>query len=183
LGTLRGELMKPERVKQFQAALNRQLGDAHKRANSSAAERDRQLAELDTEIDRMVAAVAEGLLSPALRTRLEAAEAERAQLRAATQPQSAGILSILPDALARNEKAIRELPATLGRDVDRARHVLKRLLGEIKFRAAPEGDALVAEIRVGAGALLRLVSNATTENCVGSGGPLTPQFSADVRLT
>jgi hypothetical protein len=56
--------------------------------------------------------------------------------------------------------------------VDRARHVLKRLLGEIKLRATPEGDALVAEIRVGAGALLRLVSNGTTENCVGSGGPL-----------
>ena len=156
----------------FQAALNRQLGYARKRANSSAAERERRLADFGTEIDRMVAAVVEGLLSPALRTRLEAAEAERARLRAATQPQSFRILSILPDALARYEKAIRELPATLGRDVDRAWHALKRLLGEIKLRVAPEGDALLAEIRVGSGALLRPVSNDATEICVGSGGRL-----------
>jgi hypothetical protein len=155
----------------FQAALNRQLGYARKRANSSAAERERRLADFGTEIDRMVAAVVEGLLSPALRTRLEAAEAERARLRAATQPQSFRILSILPDAVARYEKSIRELPATLGRDVDRA-HALKRLLGEIKLRVAPEGDALLAEIRVGAGALLRPVSNDATEICVGSGGSI-----------
>jgi hypothetical protein len=158
----------------FQAAFNRQLGHAHKRANSSAAGRERRLADLGTEIDRMVAAVAEGLLSPARRTRLAAAEAERGRLQAATQPQSSRILSILPDALARYEKAIRELPATLGRDVDRARQALKRLLGEIKLRVAPEGDALLAEIRVGAGALLRPVSNDATEICVGSGGAIRP---------
>jgi hypothetical protein len=117
---------------------------------------------LGTEIGRIVAAVAEGLLSPALRTRLEAAEAERARLRAATQPQSFRILSIVPDALALYIKPIRELPATLGRDVDRAWHALRRLLGEIKLRVAPEGDALLPEIRVGAGALLRPVSNDAT---------------------
>jgi hypothetical protein len=65
------------------------------------------------------------------------------------------VLAIVSDALARYKRAVRTLPATLARDVDQARHMLKRLPDEVRLR--PDGEA---ELRIGAESLLRLVANA-----------------------
>jgi hypothetical protein len=52
---------------------------------------------------------------------------------------------------------VRTLPATLARDVDQARHMLKRLLGEVRLR--PDG---VAGLRIWAESLRRLVASGAT---------------------
>jgi hypothetical protein len=53
---------------------------------------------------------------------------------------------------------VRTLPATLARDVDQARHMLKRLLGEVRLR--PDG---VAGLRIWAESLRRLVASGATK--------------------
>jgi len=101
----------------------------------------------------MVAAVAAGLLSPTLKSKLQAAEAERTVLMSTS---SASAVSAVADLVPRLADTYRTLVEHLEhmppRYVDRARTTLKGLIGEI--RLLPEGGHLTAEFELEGGRLL-----------------------------
>ena len=101
----------------------------------------------------MVAAIAAGLLSPALKTKLEAAEAERAALGLdRLTPDTAGVMDLLPRLTESYSTLIENLEKVPPRYLDRARTTLRGLLGEI--RLTPEGEHLIAEFELEGGRLL-----------------------------
>lgn len=99
-----------------------------------------RLAQLEREIKHLVEAIATCGVSEALRTRLAAAEAERASVTAelATVPD-ATIPHLLPRLVDRYRKLLDDFPATLQRKPDAAREALRHLLGDCTVVETNEG--------------------------------------------
>jgi hypothetical protein len=100
----------------------------------------------------VVAAIAAGLLSPTLKSKLEAAEAERAAL--VSHPSETDIptvATILPRLAGTYAALVENLEHVSPRYVDRARTALKGLIGEV--RLIPEGEHLTAEFELEGGRL------------------------------
>jgi hypothetical protein len=103
-----------------------------------------RLSEVTREIEHLLGAVAAGLLSPTLKIRLEAAEAERAGLLVAEGGSAASrVGEVLPRLADTYRTMVENLEQVPPRFVDRARTTLKGLIGEI--RLVPEGGGLTAE--------------------------------------
>ena len=111
------------------------------------------MAELGAEIEHMAAAIAAGLLSPTLRTKLETAEAEREHLvsdQGASNPPT--VVDLLPRLAQTYSALVENLEGVPPRYVDRARTTLKGLVGQI--RLIPEGECLTAEFELEGSRLL-----------------------------
>jgi hypothetical protein len=74
---IKAELSTPEYLEEFKRGVRQVLADFRRAHNSRRTARDKRLAELNSEIEHMVAAIAAGLFRPTLKSKLEAAEAER----------------------------------------------------------------------------------------------------------
>ena len=95
LARIKAELGSPEYLDEFKRAVRQALTDARDACAAHRQARAKRLAELSGEIEHMVAAVAAGLLSPALTTRLEAAESERVRLsHALVAPHSSTVVDL-----------------------------------------------------------------------------------------
>ncbi len=138
---------------EFKRDVRQALADECAARSAQQDVRTERLAALGAEIEHMVAAVAAGLLSPTLKTKLEAAEAERSVLMSTSTAAAVSVVADLVPRLADTYRTLVEhLECVPPRYVDRARTTLKGLIGEI--RLIPEGGHLTAEFELECGRLL-----------------------------
>jgi hypothetical protein len=90
--------------------------------------------------------------TPSAKEMLETAERRVADLEAALQaPAVKSRVAVLPTVV---ETYLKDLKGSLGRDTERARSLLAKLIGQVTLRR--DGDRLVAELRGNLPALLEL---------------------------
>ncbi len=116
-----------------------------RRVTPPATARKRQVTELDkarTELENITNAIRQGVLTPTTKQMLEEAERRGAYLEAALKTPTVkhNALAILPSVV---EGYLKDLRGSLGRNPERARELLVKLLGPITLRR--DGDKLVAK--------------------------------------
>jgi hypothetical protein len=114
------------------------VADVRRARIAQGAARETRLAELSGEIEHMVAAIAAGLLSPTLKSKLEAAEAERAALVSHPSETDIPTVATILRLAGTYAALVENLEHVPPRYVDRARTALKGLIGEV--RLIPEGE-------------------------------------------
>lgn len=166
LATLRNELVTPARLERYRrriAAGGRKKEEARgaqthaARARLAAAERTR---------DNIMRAIKAGIFTPTTKAELMDAEADVTAARAAigAVPEKAAAAKAGTRAVAELEEMVAALPAMLGKDADRAREILRRLLGTV--RLVREKGGLFAVLETAPGRLLPVAS------ANGSGGQI-----------
>lgn len=160
LGPMHGELFSPERVKRMVAEMEVMFAEQLKRRAQDAAQRPKELADLDARIERLRQRQRAGdpdLTTDEIQGAIEQAQQKRIQLEA-TLPEakrSAAVLATLPKAAALYRQQIE-----LGLDGDpraalKARVILRRLFGgKIILRPGPQ-RSLFAEFEIQPSALIR----------------------------
>ena len=133
-----------------------------------------RLQDIEREIENLMDAIKQGIITPSTKAALEKAEAERATLLKAAQvpqPTDAKVSTFLPSAVSRLKALVDDLAHVTQPQVDKARAVLRTMLGtQIILHPTADGDTryLTAEISGDYSGLLRL---ATGQNKFGSGSP------------
>jgi site-specific DNA recombinase len=118
-----------------------------------AADQGKRISQLGREIEHMTAAIAGGLLSPALAQKLREAEGERERLKAPPVKRVPSIL--VPNVRARFSEMVTGLEQILLRDPERGREELRGILeGKIKLQPDESGKFLWADYSLGLRALL-----------------------------
>jgi hypothetical protein len=148
LGIIREDLLSPSAVAEMQAVVAALLAEQRRQSAARAEIARRRAKELEGEIARLVDAVAEMGLSPALRARLQAAETERAAL-ADQSPVKEGKI---PDVMPRYRRLLADLGSALSDDIPKAREMLRGYFGEI--RLVEEGREVFADLKEEPAALL-----------------------------
>ena len=151
LAEIQNEILSSHAVAYLTAQVNKALERGKSRETSARRALEADLCKVEQEVENIKQAVRFGKATATLLEMLEEAESKVRRLRAelsATQKDKATIRAI-PGLV---ERYVRDLRVTLGRDVDRARALLPRLLGEVVLR--PEKDGLMYEIRGNLGVLL-----------------------------
>jgi site-specific DNA recombinase len=170
---IRDQLLTPARIELMKRHLAVALAAKTKEADKLDADRKQRLAQLTREIDGYVDAIGQGLLSPTLRSKLEAAESERSHLEAAVAPASPRAVRMLPNAVKRYRELVADLPTAFANDPERARDLLRRLVGSIRMvrqRNDAGRWALWAELEIQPQRLLSLAGLTPSEANSGSGG-------------
>lgn len=148
LSVVREELVSPEALAEAQAAIKASLSERRRTMASKIREHRERLAELDGEIQRLVDAIATVGLSPAVATRLRAAESERETLRhaAAASPDLDPTSEANVDRMfAQYRRLVANLQHALEHDRDRARALLQELIGTV--RITQQGEQIWAELQ------------------------------------
>jgi hypothetical protein len=146
---IREDLRDPALVNEFE----RRFKIAMRAATPKAADQGKRIAQLGREIEHITAAIAGGLLSPALAQKLREAEGELGRLKAAPVKRAPSIL--VPNVRLRFAEMITDLEQILLRDPERGREVLRGILGEkIKLQPDKSGEFLWAEYSLGMSALI-----------------------------
>lgn len=143
LADLRAELLEPAAIADMRRAVRQALATHERAAGAGDTAAEARLQALEGEISRLADAVAQLGLSEALRTRLAAAEAERATLRAQLATRAAPRPAVDLDGLAaRWRRMVMDLGGVLaGEDRERARGLLADLLGPVTIGTdAATGD-------------------------------------------
>ncbi len=142
LDALFNELFTPQAV----AYLTQQIDAAIARATKSPEKRRAQLqdglAQAKAELENVLTAIRQGLVTPATRGLLETCERRVAECEAALRPQptTLPVVTSLPTVVARY---LSDLRATLNTDVEAARALLAKGLGSVILRR--DGSRLLAE--------------------------------------
>ena len=113
-----------------------------------------------------------GTAHTSLRDELDALESERAQLTASAPP-TARAVQMLPNAIEKYRAPVAALPVAFARDPERARKLVRRLVGTI--RLVRQGKNLFAQLELVQGSLVKLAGDAVpapTPGVVGSGGSI-----------
>lgn len=120
-----------------------------------------ELDQAQGELENIKTAIRRGIITDTTKTMLEEAERRVAELKGAFRvvPARSQKVTALPSTV---EAYLKDLKGTLGRDTDRARGLLARLVGRIALRRM--GDRLVAEM---AGNLPGLIN---LDGCLGKDG-------------
>ncbi len=157
LQVIRQELFTPDAVAYVTQRLNVAIQAKVRERQTALADRRRlehALGEATAELENIMNAIRRGLISDLTKQMLEEAEARVRDLREQlAKPTSAQLhaLAALPRLV---QDQLQDLQRVLDQDVDRARAILRRLLGEIVLHPKPEG--LVAELRGNVEGLLAL---------------------------
>ena len=149
LYAIREELLSPAAIAELQETVKDVLAARRREAAELAQAARARIAELDSEIARLVDAVATVGISPALTARLQQAEAERERVTAEQDSNVPGGAVI--DALQRYRKLLADLEQSLSSDTDRAREILRRMIAPAEM-VAREGQVFV-EIETGRAAI------------------------------
>lgn len=166
LAVVRDELLSPAAMADLHAVAREALASARRSAAPKAP--PARLAALQGEIARLVDAVAQVGLSDALRARLAAAEAERAEIeRAAERSAPAAPLPTAAQIIAGYRRRLLQLKESLEADADRhrTRALLAEMLGQVTLVSDDEGgqwaemDEPAARVAL-AGSLMGVVAGA-----------------------
>jgi hypothetical protein len=138
--------------------------------------REAELRKAEREMETIRQDVRLGKATVPLLEMVEEATAKVQRLRAelGAEPKAKAIVKILPGLV---ERYARDLRATLGRDTDRARLMLSRLLGDVILR--PEKDDLWAEVRRNSRVL---VDGVRYVDAVGAGRAVHPVSGIAIRV-
>ena len=138
---VKDDLSDPDLVEHVTREVRRRLCAGRPKAANPA-----RIAQLESEIDNLVNALATGALrsSPALASRLAAAEAELARLKERAA-ERVPIERLIPHIGERYRALVRELERTAERDPQRAHQALSEALEEA-ITLHPENGVLLAEI-------------------------------------
>src|SRR5205807_5949094 len=102
--------------------------------------KEAELAKARTQLENIKAAILEGIRTPSTKEMLEAAERRVAELEAdLLAPAAKSKIAVLPSLV---EMYLNDLRGSLGRDTERARDLLVKLVGQITLRR--DGNGLVA---------------------------------------
>ena len=158
-------MLAPEAVAKIEERVRSLLGELHDQTRDAATARTARINELTAEIGRLVDAIAQMSLSPALRDRLTAAEQELARLNAASR-QSPAMSAYDSSRIRTRIKAMAaELEAALAADIPVARDVLAKKLGDIVVEERDDG--VYAQIDIGPVLLQAAGANVSKSGCGG----------------
>ena len=153
IGYLEAALADPRTLAWIEESAIARAAELSRRPSVSGQDPRARQAQLGREIERMVDAIATVGASPALSTRLRAAEAELGALKRAT---TRATVSALPAAVRQRARAMaRDLAGALRQETGRAREALRAAFGEI--RLVPEGERVYAEFEDAAERLMLAV--------------------------
>ena len=165
LGFLRDELLTPAAMAGLEQEIAERLASRCEEMAAAESRAASRRTELAREIGRLTDAIAEMGLSPALRGRLERAERELEALDQPTRrPAPADDAMAIRDRLRRMTL---DLLGTLERDVDRARDVLRGLLGGVAL--VREDETVYVEIETRLDRLLVAAGGASLGRVAGEG--------------
>jgi len=144
LGVIEREILSPEAIDYLTEKVNGALQRADRQNLRAQRALEADLRDAEREAENIKQAVRHGKATATLLEMLETAEAKVRHLRAesAAQPPSQAVVRALPGAV---ERYVRDLRSVLDHDIDRARFMLSRLLGEVIL--SPDGPGVVAEVR------------------------------------
>ena len=163
LAAVQNDILSPQSIVYLTRKVNEALAKAISRSQSARRGLVAELGKAEQELENLKQAVRLGKATIPLLEMLEEATEKVHRMRShlATEPRTTARIQVLPVIV---EKYARDLRATLGRDVDRARVMLSRFLGDITLK--PAKDGLYAEVRGNFGVLL---DGTGTANSVGAG--------------
>jgi DNA invertase Pin-like site-specific DNA recombinase len=176
LSLVRDEILSPEALATVQSDVARIVAEARRDRERAGARAQTRAAELDREIANLVDAVASAGFSGALKDRLRAAEAERAELQAAqaSLPQKHELQGI-PAAYRR---LVADLQGSLARDIPRARKLLQGALGTVTL--TQEGGEVYAEVELWGGGGVEARRAPESAKAAGASAPARPRLYADL---
>ena len=168
--TIENQVFSPEAVAyltdQVNAAIER-LAKQAPAATATARNRDREMSQARAELENIKAAIRQGILTPSTKTMLEEAEARVARLEGASSAPASiprTKVTAIPTVIA---GYLHDLRKTLGRDTERARTILSRLVGQITLQSVKDG--LVAEVRANVPGILNPQELRYCQNGAGRG--------------
>jgi site-specific DNA recombinase len=158
---IRTRLLAPDAVaafvQEYHAERRRLAADRHRRRETDAA----QLAELDRQIANIVDAIAEGVASPAMKTRLAALEGRRGALAQDTATAAQKVVGIHPRTVDVYRRAVSELETTIACDAagrGEAMEAVRSLVSRIDVHPLPERGQFQLKVHGLIAALLTLPS-------------------------
>ncbi len=147
LDAIKAELFSDAAIELFVKETTRLLTEQSAKRKPELEQAKQRLAKTISAIGNLLTAIKEGYASASVKAELGTAEAEKESLLrfiAGTEENARAIVTALPNAVVRYRALIDNLDTTLQRDIDRARHQLRTLLGEIKLH--PTDGHLEAEL-------------------------------------
>jgi site-specific DNA recombinase len=165
LGILRADLLSPDAIAEMQSVVTAILAERRKAEAGGAEARARRFSELDREIENLVGAIAQIGMSEALRSRLQAAEFERAELATVKQDQVS--VGKIKDVMPRYRRLLANLQGELSEEAERARPILAGYFQEIRLEER-EGDVF-AVLKENAAGLLIAAGGTSLEMVAGAG--------------
>ncbi|MDR7419065.1 MAG: hypothetical protein QN178_09155 [Armatimonadota bacterium] len=129
--------------------------------------RDEELSHARVELENIKAAIRRGILTPSTKAMLEESEARVARLEAASSAPASiprTKVTAIPTVIA---GYLHDLRKTLGRDTERARMILSRLVGQVTLQSVKDG--LVAEVRANVSGILNAQEFRYCQNGAGRG--------------
>lgn len=170
LAAIKTDLFQPDMVDLFKAECRRILRERQTRSNRNDDDAKRQLARVDREIANLMTAIKAGIVTISTKAELEKLEAERAKLERSLKVSAAPIDNIevmLPRMIDTYQALVADLPNSVGRDMSKARNVVRELVGG-SIRLVPNGGYLHAHLQ---GDYAGLISLTTNGNKCGAGCP------------
>ncbi len=170
LAGIKAELLAPEYLDEFKREFRALRAAQHSARKAASEARRARLSELEQEIGHLIDAVAKGLLSPAIKARLEAAESERSELlsdRGGQSERAADVLSRLSDTYRELVENLEHIPE---RHIPRARASLSGMTGGAIRLIPDEGRrCLTAELSLDGGRLLEMATGRKINVVAGAG--------------
>ena len=162
---LQKEVLAPEAIAKIEERVRWLLGELHDQARDAATVRAARINELTAEIGRLVDAIVQMSLSPALRDRLTAAEQELARLNTASRQSPSTRVDDSSEIRTRINAMAGELQAALASDIPVARDMLSKKLGDIVVEERDDG--IYAQIDIGPVLLRAAGANVSKSGCGG----------------
>lgn len=163
LESIQRDLFTEEGLAVFKDEVARLLAEQRRRQKPEKAHAAVRLQEVEREIEHIMQAIKQGILTVTTKAELERAEAERVRLLQTIQGQSKlldKVVTFLPNLTERFKKVVDELGVVTQSQVDKARGILRELVGgQIRLHASANGAErfLTAELSGDYSGLVRLV--------------------------
>ncbi|MES9957107.1 MAG: recombinase family protein [Sedimenticola sp.] len=147
---IKRDLFTEEAFKEFRRETSRLLAERKRTQQPNTKELELRLAETEREIENIMAAIKAGIITDTTKTELEKAEQEKKRLQDALSVDLTALDTLpdlLPQAMERYERLVRDLEKTTQKQVARARSAIRSIVGgEVKLVEDPDEDCLVAEL-------------------------------------
>lgn len=145
LGIVRDEILTPEAIDELEQEVRRLMSVQRRESVQAQADTQRKIEASQAEIDRLIDAIAQVGISPALASRLQAAESELAVLQAPSQERQQPELKMrsMANIVARYRTMLENLDEILATDLDRAKELLREILGQPVIEKDAEGHVWV----------------------------------------
>ncbi|MBA5865406.1 MAG: hypothetical protein GDA67_01780 [Nitrospira sp. CR1.3] len=140
LAPIQRDLFTEEGFAVFKKEVARLLAEHRRTQKPDQEQAARQLKAVEREITAIMEAIKRGILTPTTKAALEKAEAERARLLPLVKARPVEpVATFLPNAIGRFRKLVEALGTVTPQQVDKARGILRELVGEIPLYPASDG--------------------------------------------